>query len=252
MRNIFCLLLLFLALSSSGAQDEAESVLSRALAAQQQGDDREAAALYEELLNSGYHSTHLYYNLGLAYYGAGRRGQAIWAWERGLHRSPGDADLRHNLSVVRQELADDIPEVSPWRMLHWWQRAGSWLGTNGWLLVFAGGMLLSGAALAAWLWPRRRSWQAYGRTVAIVVFLLSFLPLLLALSRHRHLQRHDSAILLTPETALRVAPGEDAPVEATVHEGLKVRLIDTFQGWQKVELGDGRQGWLREEELAVI
>ena len=44
--------------------------------------------LYEEIVEEGLHSEHLYYNLGNAYYRSGMVGQSIWAYNKALSLNP--------------------------------------------------------------------------------------------------------------------------------------------------------------------
>ena len=56
---------------------------------------------YSKVLNEGYESAELYYNLGNAYYREGKLGYAILNYERALKLSPGDDDIQHNLSTCK-------------------------------------------------------------------------------------------------------------------------------------------------------
>ena len=50
---------------------------------------------YESILNNGYESTELYYNLGNAYYRAEYIGKSIWAYSNALEISPRNSDISH-------------------------------------------------------------------------------------------------------------------------------------------------------------
>ena len=49
------------------------------------------------------------------------------------------------------------------------------------------------------------------------------------------------------------APGRDSAKDLFVlHEGTKVKLLDSVGFWRNIELADGRQGWLESDALEVI
>jgi hypothetical protein len=37
-----------------------------------------------------------------------------------------------------------------------------------------------------------------------------------------------------------------------LHEGTAVKIVDSISGYTKVELSDGRQGWLETQAIEVI
>ncbi len=63
---------------------------------------------YESILNNGYESTELYYNLGNAYYRAEYIGKSIWAYKNALEISPRNSDIAHNLSIANTRIVDRI------------------------------------------------------------------------------------------------------------------------------------------------
>ena len=49
-----------------------------------------------------------------------------------------------------------------------------------------------------------------------------------------------------------IAPDYDSQEIITIHEGLKVRLLDQLSGWHKVRLPNGEVGWLPVDALEKI
>ena len=75
-------------------------VFTRANRAYEQGDYQKAAGLYRRMLEEGYESGNLYYNLGNCYYKLKQKGRAILYYEKARRLIPGDADLQTNLTYV--------------------------------------------------------------------------------------------------------------------------------------------------------
>jgi SH3-like domain-containing protein len=54
-------------------------------------------------------------------------------------------------------------------------------------------------------------------------------------------------------TSVKSSPSGEASKDLFIlHEGTKVKLIDQLGTWSKVELADGRQGWMKTDDLEVI
>ena len=94
----------------------ADERFERANADFEEGRFEEAAAAYEELLDSERPRLAVLQNLGSAYFRSGDVGRAILAFERALLLKPGDPDLRANLKLVRDEAAVfPPPPAEGWR-----------------------------------------------------------------------------------------------------------------------------------------
>ena len=102
----------------ASAQDE---IVARGNEAYQAGDFAAAIDAYVAVLEAGFESADLHYNLGNAYFKAGDLGRAILAWERARVRAPGDADVEANLELARR-LTVDVVEPMPrfWMISAWW------------------------------------------------------------------------------------------------------------------------------------
>ncbi len=80
-----------------------------------------AVQAYNKVLNEGYESAELYYNLGNAYYRKGNLGYAILNYERALKLSPGDDDIRHNLALANSRTIDRINTLPDFFIFQWWE-----------------------------------------------------------------------------------------------------------------------------------
>ena len=174
-------------------------------------------------------------------------GRAILAYERGLRLDPGNKALKNNLDYVRREADITELQVREFFLSRWWRDAGAMVGVaNAQWLALACWII---AVLAATLWYLRRRQMEEGKRFAIlplaVLFaLFAFLFFRLGSSRLAYLERNDEAILVEDYVSLRVAPGPDASLEEELGAGRKMRIVDEFDGYFKVILASGGQGWV--------
>ena len=76
---------------------------------------------YQKVLDQGYESSVLYYNLGNAYYKKGIMGRAILNYEKGLKLDPTNEDLIYNLKIANAHIVDKIDKVPEFFLLRWWK-----------------------------------------------------------------------------------------------------------------------------------
>lgn len=101
------------------AKTEAEKVWERANTLYINGDYVGAAAFYEAIVDKGYISGRLFYNLGNAYFKAGELGRAVLNYNRAQKLMPYDKDVTYNLAVANGYVKDKIDTVPEFFLSRW-------------------------------------------------------------------------------------------------------------------------------------
>ena len=89
----------------------------------QGGDFAGALKAYQAVLQGGFESADLYYNLGNAHFKTGDLGRTILNYERARKLNPGDADIQANLDLARSLTVDEIeplPRFWLFSLASWW------------------------------------------------------------------------------------------------------------------------------------
>ncbi len=260
MRKLFVLLSLLIMVTSGWCQSAEE----RAQEAFQQLDAKRyplAISAYEQLLEEGYSSAGLHYNLGLAYYRTEKLGPAILQMEKAKKLAPYDKEVRKNLDLLRNEQEDGLLPIPTFFLYDWWHRIAARLQPDTWSVLAIFFTFIGVALLMSWLWfpngPSTPAWYPTKRAAQLpfygaTLILLAILFIFFASSRTKALTRADQAVILPKKVDVHIAPEDDTEVDFQLHEGLRVRLLDDFEGWRKVELVDGRTGWVLEDAVGVI
>jgi len=205
---------------------------------------------YRQLLQQGIRHGAVYYNLGNAYWKKGERGNAILYYERALRLLPRDEDVRANLSYAKGEIVaegkirteakgvlEKIAEVFTGKIAL--RELVTVTVVFYWILI---GFLLLWVALVA----QRR---------ALKPWLTALFTLWILLAGLTGLKEYDlaraAAVILQKEAVLRAGPGDDFQAQATLPEGLVVRIVRQSKGWIEVRLGD-LQGWVVQEAVERI
>ncbi len=241
------LVLILLAQVKDGQPADVPTLFMRANAAYDAARFDDAASLYEQALRAGHHNGHLWYNLGNAYLRAGALGDAIAAYLKSRALLPRDQDVRANLAFARKSAKDAVapPEPMPLAaaLLFWHYQ----LSTRElvWLLL-AAGALFWGALAAQWLKPRGELWRWLAAVAAVVsLALLGSLAV-------RGVTPTQVAVVRAPETSVRAGIGEDNVVRFKLHAGAEVSFFDRRDGWLRIALPDGTQGWIDERQVVVV
>ena len=87
---------------------------------------------------------------------------------------------------------------------------------------------------------------------SLVILFAAAGSLAFSLSERSDALRTDSAIMVQPVSSIKSSPGDAGKSIFVLHEGTKVRLLDELGTWRKIELSDGRQGWVESSALEVI
>lgn len=249
-------LLLIAALPFTEARGAAESspqeTFASGNAAYERGAYLEAITLYEELLSSGFSSAALHYNLGNAFFKAGRLGEAILAYERARRLDPHDADVRDNLEYLRTLTVDRIPPVSSPLTALGITYVMELTSADQDAAIFLVAWLSAGLAFAlAQAISREGARKAALYAAAFLMVPVLFSGGNLALKSYLDATR-SYGVVLEREVNILSGAGEENPTLFTVHEGLKVRLRGRSGEWLQVSLDNGLAGWLPATALREI
>lgn len=232
------------------AQDE---IVARGNQAYQDGDFAAAIEAYQAVLESGFRSGGLEYNLGNAYFKAGELGRAILHWERALELSPGDPDVQANLELARSLTVDAIEPLPRFRLttfLGWW----TGLLPRGWLagvvalawLAITGGVVVRILGRSAWT-ATVGTWTTAAGTVLLLLFGASLLV------RETGVGVPERGVILADAVSVHSAPSaEDDLTLFEIHEGTRVRVDERAGEWAEIVLDDGKVGWVPVEVLEII
>lgn len=248
-----------LAAQAAGAQAEidpatasAEELWQAGNTAYSAGDYTRAAELYTAITDKGLYSAPLYYNLANALFKSGETGGAILYYNRALHLSPGDEDIRHNLEYAERSTKDKIEEIPEFFLVSWAKKVRSTMSCTAWTVI---SLLLFAATLASclvYLLSQRiamRKAGFYGMTAAL---LLCIATTLMAWSERNMLVERNEAVVMSSSLSVKSSPDKSATDLFVLHEGTVVTIGSTVDGWAEVRIADGNKGWVEIERIERI
>ncbi len=251
MRIVKIIILLFISFNSLFGS-EIETIMNEANQLYQNKQYEEAILKYNSILELGYESPALYYNIGNSYYRSAQIGYAILNYERGLRLDPSNDDLLYNLSIVKARTVDRIKEVPKLFIVEWWELLISALSTTMWQIIVLLFFLLLVGSITLYFITKSGTTQRLtifssliGLTGAIFFSIILF----------ANVQREtstDYGILTANTISAKQSPNETSNDLFVIHEGLKVAVLDRFGEWYRIKLSDGKVGWLPKRSLEII
>lgn len=249
-KMIFLLFLLTHLMVSFGANQQAD--VTKANQHYKAGEYDDAISLYKKVIDMGYASPELYYNLGNACYKANEIPSAILWYERALKLDPGNEDLNYNLKVANNQIIDKIDVLPMIFYQRWWEDLKVILSPDTWAVITLVLFSLFFIVLILFLLSTSVRIRKALLTSGLIIFLFAGVAFIISYETyHKALNRHE-AIVFSASLPVKSSPEESGIDLFVIHEGLKVEIIDELSGWKEIRIANGSKGWVRAENITPI
>lgn len=250
--SLSCLLFLPVFFCHGENDAQAEEMFRRARFEYKEARYMNAIAFYDSLLRMGVQDIRLYYNLGNVFFKTGRIAKSKLYYEKAFMLDPTDEDVAHNLNVVNARLRDRVEPVPQLFIVQWWNdftqtHSVSSLFTLSVVFFF---LLCAVCVVYYWwqlLWLRRIAFFC-----GILLLLCFVVSVFFMLDKQEDFSARRMSIIMDNSVIAKSTPDKSGSDSFTVHEGLKVEVIDTLDTWVKIRLADGKQGWLHAQSIERI
>lgn len=213
------------------------------------GNYEEAIKNYQSVVDSGYESAELYYNLGNAYYKSNKFTMALVNYEKASLLDPDDEEIQHNLEMARQLAIDKIDKLPEFLPKRWYRQFIGILKTDQWayisMITFPLGLLL----FLAYFFVSRIGIRKAAFWLALVIIFISLSTFVFSYNQKKLVYDNSYAIIVTPSVTIKSSPDESGTELFQLHEGTKVEIIDQLGDWKEIKLSDGNVGWLKMSDL---
>lgn len=248
------LLLMMLPFAAS-AQDDAyvDSLWNASNAAYAEGHWTDAVEGYRMISELGLESAPLYCNMGDAFFKDGNVPMAILCYEKALKIDPSYSDARFNLELLNSTIQDRIDPVPEFILKVWMKDLCYVMDSDSWAICFLVFLAVTLALVLLFLLAPAVGGRRTGFFAGIVTLLLAVSSLSFSLWQKHDYMNADDAIVMRPVTAVKSSPSAESSTDLFIlHEGTKVRIIDSVGSWSNIELADGRQGWIPASDMEII
>ena len=234
------------------AQD-ADSLWNQAVKDYTEENYQEALAGFTALEADGYVSGELYYNIGNCYYKLGNcLGQSILYYERALKLDPSYEDAQVNLAIAREYTMDRIDEVPEFILLTWIKAFRDTVSSDAWAWIALVLFLVTAVMVLLFRFGGSPALRKTAFALAVAALLMTIISAVFAFNLRSGLESDGEAVVTVPVSSVKSSPGSTDQSLFILHEGTKVAVMDSLGEWFRIELSDGRQGWLEAEDVEII
>ena len=216
------------------------------------GEYARAEENYLRIIADGKLSAKLYFNLANALFKQEKLGKAILYYNRALRLDPSDEDIQHNLAMAESLTKDRIERVPEFFLKTWIKSLRGALSCTAWSVLSLILLVASLAFALIYLLAQRLSLRKMGFYMMATAALLFVVATAFAWSERNMLVERNEAIVMNTAVSIKSSPDRSATELFVLHEGTKVTIGETIDGWAEVRIADGRKGWIEDERIERI
>ncbi len=216
------------------------------------GKYEQAIKSYEKIIKNGEVSSELYYNLGNCYYKLNKVAPTIYNYEKSLQLDPNNADAINNLVFAKRLTLDRIEPLpksffqkineSILQKLHF--------ETWGILAILSSFLVALFFILYYFAQSSFKKRFYFIGSLSWIFLLLVFFAI--AIQQYNYDKNTKFAIIFSQKTDVQSEPIENSSKNFTLHEGTKVKVLDSVDNWKKIKLSNGKIGWVLSENLKEL
>lgn len=212
----------------------------------------EAAKAYEDMIKLGNTSAEVFYNLGNSYYKTGDFTKAILNYERAKKLKPSDEDILFNIAIANQKTIDKIEPAPKVFYERWWDAyvASSTAGTRS--LIGVALIWLAAIIGAVYIFTKNYAVKKFTFFSTFILLIAGLFFVMVASNQNSHSLNNKEAIIIPDNVYVKSSPDDKSTNLFMLHTGTKIELKDQLQGWKKIRIPNGNEGWLKEQSLEVI
>lgn len=203
-----------------------------------------AVVIYESILNEGYVSAPLLYNIGNAYFKMRNYPMAILNYEKALKIEPANDDIKQNLAIANALITDKIEPVPEFFMRKIWTNIGNKLSANEWATMSLVLIAMVLVVVFLYLTARTKGLKKSMFFIGILLIICCLCSIIYASQKHRYMNEHNDAIVMMPTITVKSSPSSSGTDLFVLHEGTKVKVLDKADNWNKIKIADGSVGWM--------
>ncbi|MBC8343737.1 MAG: hypothetical protein ISR55_02985 [Bacteroidetes bacterium] len=229
-----------------------EGLFNEANELYQKQEYHKAIVLYDSIINLGIESANLFYNTANTNYKLGEYSKAILYYEKARLLGGNQKDILYNLDLANLNISDKIDAIPDFFFVRMWNNTLYYMSSKNW--GYTSIMLFILLVLLVIFTMVTRSVFIKKMIIPLIVIMALFFCLATVFTLQKSSIERDShyAIIFEPTVYVMSAPDDQSTDLFLIHEGLKVRLHEKINDWVKIELADGKIGWIREENYREI
>ena len=215
-------------------------------------DYDKALEIYKSVLDKGYESADLYYNVANCFYRKGELAPSILNYERALRLDPSHEDAKHNLSLAESKTVDNIDTLGRVFLVDCWNSFSNLISADSWAFISIVLFIITLVSLSVYIFVRKIWVRKLGFSVAVIALFFTIISFCSAYTRYNVETSKNQAIVFSQTVTIKSSPDNSGNNLFILHEGTKVNIKSRLGEWVEIITSDGNSGWLPANAIEVI
>ncbi|MGV8880146.1 MAG: tetratricopeptide repeat protein [Sphingobacteriaceae bacterium] len=204
----------------------------------------DAVRSYQKILDAGYESAEVHFNLGNTFYKSGNLPAALLNYEKAYRLAPGDKDIQHNIQFANARTTDKIESVPDFFLQRWWRNLFLFFSIKTFSILSITLITLGFWSLILFRFAQLSSIKRAAFYIGIGLIFLGVVTIFMAITQHNYFQQHRQAIVFQTTVTVKSEPVNVSKDLFVIHAGTKITILAKDSGWIKLELSNGKVGWV--------
>jgi len=233
-------------------EDNVEALFTKGNILYSKAQYKDALKAYQQILDEGYQSAAVYFNMGNASYKSDDISSALLYYEKAHKLAPGDDDINSNIRFANLKTTDKIDEAPEFFLVNWWRVFILSLSISALSMLSILLFLFGSGVLIVYFFTNSVSIKKASFYSAVILFFLGIIAIFTCNRQISYFDNHHQAIIFSSAITIKSAPGDKAASLFVLHEGTKVNILDNSSGWMKIRLANGNEGWIKNVDVRKI
>lgn len=251
MRNILYSIVILFVCHKLFSQTHME-IFQKANEDYKKGDYKSAIIQYNTILEKGFESGELLYNLGNAHFKIGEFAPAIVNYERAKKILGHNKELKHNLALVQYRLRDKIEPVPQLFIVEMWDNIKNLFTISSYQFFILFIFTLFIINMTLFFWYKSYILKKRMFIVSVIVGIIFVFFVTAFTFKIIEEKNNKFAVLFIQELKVKSSPDESGTDIFQIHYGIKFQIIDELGQWYKIEIPDGKNGWIKKQGFEII
>lgn len=206
---------------------------------------------YEMIINTGYQSSELYYNLGNAYFRNNNLGHSIWSYLKSLKLNPRYKDAAYNLLIARSRIMDQIKMPKTLFFIDEYRKLKANFTLNELILVT--GIFFFSFSLITFLLKLQFLKSSFVYLCNKTLLISLIISSLVAIDVYINRKNESRGVVISQKIDAYSGPGYTQNIIIfRLNEGMIVEIKKINNDWLEIVLADGKKGWVSIDSVRII
>jgi len=212
----------------------------------------EALVIYKEIENSNVQSDDLYYNMANAYYKTNQVAPSIYYYEKALLLNPNHEDAKYNLSFAKRMTIDNIEALPKTIGQKFSKSVIHKFNYNTWAYSAVALSFLFAILFLLYHFSYSSVNKRFYFLSSVISAFFIIITVLFAYNNYNYTKSYKTAIIFAQQSDVKSAPTNASEISFELHEGTKVELLESLDGWNRIKIADGKIGWIESSEIKEL